>query len=415
MKRISLLCVCSITVSVTALILVDSVMNLAHQVIQDRLLSVTPHLSVKVSGAKSFKDLVAHPSYLFLRYHEKPLRVYPYASLDAVLYKEWGAFQGVKLTSMREKDLQAFLKNLYLKGKGKDKDEDFHPLAESLQGFKDSPRGQGFQDLQDFQIKKNEAAVGVDMANYLSLFEGSSVHLILPESLLLPPDVPLRQGKLTVKHLLHTNTEADSKDIFYSYGSLSGFESALGLDIRLAVWMKNPHKVSWWREQLASFADVQTEDWRQKNSTLFHALSLERWLIGLFLSLSTLIAGFSIVSVLTLLVSRKRHDIGLLLSMGLSLKRTKRLFHRIGFILSLVGIGAGTLLGLALSFYLQIFPLNILPSGVYREAEIGASVRFFSVFLIIGISVLLSFLISYLPVYSLSRLSITKLVGRHRF
>ena len=388
MKRISLLCVCSIAISIAALILVDSVMNSAHQLIQNRLLAVTPHLSIKVNGAKSFRDLVAHPSYLFLHYHKTPLQVYPHASLDAVLRREWGAFQGVKLTSMREKDLQVFLRKL-------------HP--------------EGFQNSERLQIQGNEAVIGVDLANSLSLFEGSPVHLILPESLLLPPDVPVKQGKLIVKHLLHTNTEVDAKDIFYAHGSLKQFENALGSNLTLAVWMKDPHKVSGWKKKLTPFADVQVEDWRQRNSTLFHALSLERWLIGLFLGLSTLIAGFSIVSVLTLLISRKRHDIGLLLSMGLSSKRTKRLFHRIGFILSFVGIGVGTLVGVGLSFYLQVFPLDILPSDVYREAKIGASIHFPSVVLIFMTSIFLSYFISYLPIYSLSKLSIIKLVGKYKF
>ena len=388
MKRISLLCVCSIALSVGSLILVDSVMNSAHKLIQDRLLSVAPHLSIKIKGAKNFRDLMVHPSYLFLQYHKKPLQVYPYASLDAILHKELGVFQGVKLTSMRKEDLQVFLKKFHFKG---------------------------VQNPKSLGIQGDEAVVGMDLAHSLSLFEGSSMNLILPESLLLPPDVPLKRGKLKVKYLLHTNTEVDAKDIFYNYGNLKSFDNALGSNITLAIWMKNPHRVSWWKKELSSFADIQVEDWRQKNSTLFHALSLERWLIGLFLALSTFIASFSIVSVLTLLISRKKYDIGLLLSIGLSLKRTKRLFHYIGFILSLVGIGTGTLLGLGISLYLSFFPLDILPSDVYREAKIGASIHFFSVFFIFFASILLSYFISYLPVYGLSKFNVIKLVGRYKF
>ena len=382
MRRSSLLCVCSIAISVASLILVDSVMNSAHQVIQDRLLSVTPHLFVRVNGAKNFKDLVTHPSYLFLHYHQKPLQVYPYQSLDAVLHKGLGTFQGVKLTAMREKDLMAFLKRLH---------------------------------VDSFQIQGKEAVVGIDLARSLSLFEGSDLRLILPESLLFPPDIPLKQGTLRVKHLLHTNTETDAKSIFYVYPNLREFNRALGSDIALSVWMKNPHKVSWWKKKLAFFGDIQVEDWREKNSTLFHALSLERWLIGLFLGLSTFIASFSIVSVLNLLISRKRSDIGLLLSMGLELKKTKKLFHGIGFILSMVGILVGTLIGLCLSFYLQVFPLNVLPSDVYREAKIGADIHLVSVLIIVGAAIFLSYFISYLPIHSLSKINITKLVGKYKF
>jgi lipoprotein-releasing system permease protein len=60
------------------------------------------------------------------------------------------------------------------------------------------------------------------------------------------------------------------------------------------------------------------ETWQDRNGALFYALRLEKMMIGIFLGLAGLVAATSILTVLALLMSQKRRDIALLMTLGMS-------------------------------------------------------------------------------------------------
>src|SRR5690606_38345452 len=86
---------------------------------------------------------------------------------------------------------------------------------------------------------------------------------------------------------------------------------------------------------------LNSSSWEQRNSTLFFALRLEKIVMSVFLSLSSLITSFSVVTVLVLLFTQKREEIGTLMAIGLSRRRAQRLFTCLGLILALLGMGGG--------------------------------------------------------------------------
>jgi lipoprotein-releasing system permease protein len=94
--------------------------------------------------------------------------------------------------------------------------------------------------------------------------------------------------------------------------------------------------------------------------------------ISLFLSLAALIASFSMISVLALLISQKRREIGMLLALGLSKKRTQDLFRNIGLCLSALGLGIGVIVGSGLSYYLELYPLTGILPDIYYDSQIPA-------------------------------------------
>ena len=51
-----------------------------------------------------------------------------------------------------------------------------------------------------------------------------------------------------------------------------------------------------------------------------------------FLSLAVLITSFSVVSVMVLMITQKRREMGMLMAMGLSKSGTRRVFTTVGFI-----------------------------------------------------------------------------------
>jgi lipoprotein-releasing system permease protein len=123
------------------------------------------------------------------------------------------------------------------------------------------------------------------------------------------------------------------------------------------------------------------------------ALRLEKLVIGTFLGLSALITSFSILSVLTLLISQKRREMGLLMAIGFSVKSLVRLFQQLGMILSVLGLCGGIFVGTSLALYVEKNPLHILPD-IYYDSELPAEVQ--SVF-IITVSII-GFLMAWLAV-----------------
>jgi lipoprotein-releasing system permease protein len=106
-------------------------------------------------------------------------------------------------------------------------------------------------------------------------------------------------------------------------------------------------------------------DWQSQNASLFSALQLEKLAMGLVLLLIVLVAAFNIVSTLTMIVTDKTREIGILRAMGMPAGAIRRVFVLQGSIIGLVGTGLGMLLGLALARIVDRSTLVQLDPTVY--------------------------------------------------
>ena len=87
-------------------------------------------------------------------------------------------------------------------------------------------------------------------------------------------------------------------------------------------------------------------------------------------------------------MSQKKLDIAIIKTLGYSSKNTLLLFLMMGLWISLSGLFLGTFIGVAAGYYLQYYPLNILPA-VYYDSSIPALVNpVFTFWVVLGVSVL---------------------------
>ena len=119
-------------------------------------------------------------------------------------------------------------------------------------------------------------------------------------------------------------------------------------------------------------------------------------MIGTFLGLAGLIASSSVLTVLALLMSQKKHDIAIIKTLGLSQRKTLMLFTKIGLWISGGAISLGTAIGLGISLYIEYNPVNILPN-IYYDSSIPAYVEMSFVAAVLTVAAVLAFLGSYLP------------------
>jgi len=114
-----------------------------------------------------------------------------------------------------------------------------------------------------------------------------------------------------------------------------------------------------------TYGPFRASDLRENNRPLFAALKVEKMVFGIILGFIVLIAAFNIVASLVLLITEKRRDLGVLLSLGATPKQIQRLFELQGIRIGAVGTAWG--LGVSVPFCLiaDRFKLVRLPAAVY--------------------------------------------------
>lgn len=90
-------------------------------------------------------------------------------------------------------------------------------------------------------------------------------------------------------------------------------------------------------------SDVLT--WEDFRRTLLGAIENERVLMAIMLSLVLVVAGFTIFAILSMMVTEKRRDIGILTALGATPRGVLSLFLMIGFWDALLGASAGAVFG----------------------------------------------------------------------
>jgi lipoprotein-releasing system permease protein len=107
------------------------------------------------------------------------------------------------------------------------------------------------------------------------------------------------------------------------------------------------------RELRKMFPDefaFQINTWEQKQSSLLHAVDIERGLLNLLLFMIVGVAGFCILAIFATIVREKTRDIGILKSLGASDRGILQVFVTYGLMLGLIGAVMGTLVGLLITF-----------------------------------------------------------------
>ena len=148
----------------------------------------------------------------------------------------------------------------------------------------------------------------------------------------------------------------------------------------------------------------RTEDWQQQNSSLFTALKLEKLGMTVILLLIVLVAAFNIVSTLTMVVTDKTREIGILKTMGMSARSVRRIFLAQGIVIGAVGTFSGLALGLVAATAVDRFRLIPLDPAVYFIDHLPVDTRPLDVALIVVASLAIAALATLYPARQAARL-----------
>lgn len=366
MRRISFLSFFAVMISVSVFLIVLFVMNGMNQSISNRIIALDPNITViffdKEVPIKTSDDYKA----------------LTFDSYDLILRTVDGQFRGASAMGYSQEDFQFWINKL-------------NQLKKADQ----------FDREVSSNLAEDEIAVGVDVARALGLLEGDQVTLIPIETLLLSQmESPIFE-KMTVKKIIATDLpDIDSNSIFFNRDkSLKSFRSSPSKTSGYQFWLNDKSKLDSIIRELKTYPFKSVESWKEKNSNLFFALFMEKTMIGVFLGLAGLIASTSVLTVLALIMSQKQSDIAIIKTLGLSNRKTLILFTQMGLWISLSAVSVGTMLGVSVSYYLEKYPLQVLPH-IYYDSSIPAYVEMNFAFIVFVVAAILAFLGCYFPAKS---------------
>ncbi|MBT8492452.1 MAG: FtsX-like permease family protein, partial [Deltaproteobacteria bacterium] len=123
--------------------------------------------------------------------------------------------------------------------------------------------------------------------------------------------------------------------------------------------------------------NYRIQDWRALNKSLFSALKLEKIAMFIVLAIIILVASFSIVGNLVMIVIEKAREIAVIKTLGATNRTVTDIFIGQGFVIGLTGMLTGVSLGLYHTlvtlegfpldpnvYYIDQLPINLEPLSV---------------------------------------------------
>ena len=269
-------------------------------------------------------------------------------------------------------------------------------------------------DLTGFAAGE-DIVIGSRMAENLGLVLGDRLTLVTPEGDVTPFGVSPRVKSYPVGAIFEMGmSEYDSSIAFMPLAEAQLYFNSEDAVQTIEIFVDEPDAVDALRRPIEAAADrpMFLVDWRQRNSSFFAALEVERNVMFMILTLIVLVAALNIISGLIMLVKDKGRDIAILRTMGATRGAIMRVFIMTGSAIGVVGTLAGLLLGVLItlnigaiqSFLQAITGAEVWDPTIRFLSEIPADMDTGETVSILLMALSLSFLATLLPAWRAARL-----------
>lgn len=393
---ITMVSILGVTVGVTALIMVLAVMEGFEADLRDKILGSNAHLVVLQYGGNfaNYRDAVETMEGV-----EGVESAAPFVYSEVMLRSELGnagvIFKGIDLA--RTGKVTDLVSNIKVGPEGLvETDEERWAVVQELR----DPREAIAQDTTD-KDKLPGILIGEELAEQLKVYTGDRVHVINPVGggigplgMPTPQVKPFRVAGIFYSGMYEYDTKwtyvaiPDAQDFLRIGDAVTGLEAkATDLD-KVGALSKEV--------DAALPYPFYSRHWKDLNRNLFSALKLEKFVMGIILSLIVGVASLNIVGTLILVVVTRAREISIMRAMGASADAVRLIFMTEGLLIGLVGSAVGTVLGLlgcaALARY--EFPLD---TDVYYLDTLPVVVHPWTVVVVALSAVLICFLATLYP------------------
>ena len=344
---------CAMALGVAALIIVLSVMNGFDQEIKSRLLKVVPHVSVVKSDGFSSDQLKNIKATIIN---------------DTEVYDLIPLVESFIMLSSKDRKIGVNVRGV-------------NPTWSTTALLKESMLSGYVEELAAGQFN---IIIGSQIARKMDIFIGDQIQITLPKVSVTPAGIFPRIKRVTVSGIFEVGAQVDGSVVFMHPNDIQKLlrlgDKFQGFQVSLA----DPYKAEDWVENRAAiaFPEYRWRSWMSSMETLFKAMSMEKVVVSILLSVIIAVAAFNIIASLALMVGDKRKDIAVIRTMGADSRLVTKIFIVQGLAVSASGIAIGTLFGSLFAYFVgdiigaieklsgmylfdpSIYLINVLPSKI---------------------------------------------------
>ncbi|MBR6280104.1 MAG: FtsX-like permease family protein [Bacteroidales bacterium] len=247
-------------------------------------------------------------------------------------------------------------------------------------------------------------AVGTGLAYRLGINPGfvANLEIYYPDRTasinMANPMASVESIKAHPERLLSVNAEVDNTLVqlpLAAMRELTGYATEVsGIEVRLREGLSARAVRRFGRDLAARLGDgLAAKDRYRQNEALFKMMKYEKAAVFLILLFVVIIIAFNIFGSLTMLLIDKRGDIETLRSLGATPQLVRRIFVLEGWLISLLGLSAGLVAGLALALLQQRYGLIPLP-GNYLVSSYPVIIQPLDILLVAVSTALVGYLIA---------------------
>ena len=385
------ICVVGIAAGVWLIIVVLSVMNGFERTWRDEIIGNRAHFTVQsgIGPFRDYQDVVAT-----VAASEGVVAASPYVDAEGMVRGEAGEIVAVRLRGV-----------------------DPTRVAQVTDIRDDVIEG----SLEDLAPEKSDPdappiLIGSQLASSLGLRVGQPLLLISPFG---GPQTPLgpapRLARFTVAGIFESSFF--QYDEMYTYTNLAaaqGFKRvgdvADGIEARTTDYYRSRAVAE--RVQAKLGFPYYTRDWKEFFPAFFQALKTERVMMFMLLAMIMVVAAFSIVSTLVMMIMEKSSDIAILKAMGAEDDAIERIFALEGTLIGLVGTALGVVAGISVTARIafiqhqieNLLGVDTLPASVYQLSTLPAELDAGQIALAVGLALVLALGATLLPSRGAARL-----------
>lgn len=251
--------------------------------------------------------------------------------------------------------------------------------------------------------------IGRELARSLTLFRGQPVSLLSPNTTSTPFGLVPQYKRFVVAGTYSSGlVEYESGLAYIDLKEAQRFfrlgDSVSGFEVRIKDVDSAPLVAQRIKDALDKIGPgFMAQPWTEQNRALWEAIQLEKRAYFIVLLLIIVMASFSIVATLIMIVLEKRKDIAVLMTLGASSRSIGNIFRIQGAVVGALGTVLGLVLGIlgCLALREYGFPLN---EQVFQMKELPVKMEATN-FALVGISAFLICCLSTIyPAHRASRL-----------
>jgi lipoprotein-releasing system permease protein len=273
---------------------------------------------------------------------------------------------------------------------------------------------EGGKDRFDFTLNGKEpeypgAVPGRYMCQQIGVMVGDKIRLI-------PPTRAVASMKRSTDFVVvgEFNSGWQEHDIMYVYVPIEAAQALLYIGDAvsgISVEIDDPDKATEMRNairrQLKGEYRVQT--WEDQRRNFLQAIALERRVQAVIMGVVALLAGVTILVVITMTVKEKTRDIGIIKACGGTTLGIMTIFLLNGLYVGLIGAGVGLGTGMLALRYInelsEFTGLAPFPKNLYYIEKMPVEYNVVGICWIVGLAIVLSVVYAFYPAWRASRLN----------